>query len=1102
MKLVVDLHIHSFYSRATSKDLTFEHLYKWARIKGVNVVGTGDIAHPGWLKEMKDKLEPAEDGLFKLKNEFEKNIGKEIPKACNGIVRFLIGGEISNIYKRYDKVRKNHNLVFAPSFEATEKLQAQLEKIGNIRSDGRPILGLDARDLLEILLNIDPVAYLIPAHIWTPWFSLLGSKSGFDTVEECFGDLTQHIFALETGLSSDPPMNWRLSQLDKYTLVSNSDAHSPQKLAREANVFNTELSYSSLFDALRKSDSEKFWGTIEFFPEEGKYHYDGHRKCGIRWDPKTTLANNFICSICGKPVTIGVLNRVETLADREEGEKPSRVHHFKSLIPLPEILAEVYQVGDSTKKVIENYDLMLSKLGPELSILQDIPLEDIKQVGGELLAEGIRRMRRGEVTLAGGYDGEYGVIKLFNEGERDKFGTQIGFFNIEEKEIANDELELNIAPCEDRNITPVINEKDVEYSANDYSALVKKQNNIQEDSNPVLSGLNEQQKEAVLCIDIPLIIVAGPGTGKTRTLTHRIAYLVLERQVTPENILAITFTNKTAGEMYNRLMNLLGIKPVDEITIKTFHAFGAMILHEEAEYAGINSSFAICNEDDRKNILQQINPNKIEKELNAILEKISFLKNKFIAPDSLQPGNDYGCDNECIEIYNEYETTLKKYQLLDFDDLITRAVKLFETKAEILQKYRLRYKWISVDEYQDINYSQYRLLKLLTGTENNICAIGDPDQAIYGFRGADRKYFLKFREDFLNAKTLHLIKNYRSSQIILNASNQVIAKISEKENVELLSDIVSRTKLKIYQAPTHKAEAEYVVHQIEKMVGGTSYFSMDSGRVDNDEQQEKSFSDFAVLYRLGAQSHALMEAFHRSGIPYQTIGETSLFERKEIKEVLSYLWFIYNPNSMYYRREIKKNYGKIIGLLEELSASVEIHPVAELIEKIREFISENTLHGIDGKQNELLHKLVLKAIPFGSRLKDFLESTALQKETDEYDPRADRVALLTLHASKGLEFPVVFIVGCEENLIPYKREGKFFDVEEERRLFYVGMTRAKEKLVLTNSKTRFLFGKTLENFPSRFLSDIEIALKDFIRSEPHKQKKEKKDKDTGQMGLF
>jgi len=593
MKLVVDLHIHSFYSRATSKDLTFEHLYKWARIKGVNGVGTGDIAHPGWLKEMKDKLEPAEDGLFKLKNEFEKNIGKEIPNACNGIVRFLIGGEISNIYKRYDIVRKNHNLVFAPSFEATEKLQAQLEKIGNIRSDGRPILGLDARDLLEILLNIDPVAYLIPAHIWTPWFSLLGSKSGFDTVEECFGDLTQHIFALETGLSSDPPMNWRLSQLDKYTLVSNSDAHSPQKLAREANVFNTELSYSSLFDALRKSDSEKFWGTIEFFPEEGKYHYDGHRKCGIRWDPKTTLANNFICSICGKPVTIGVLNRVETLADREEGEKPSRVHHFKSLIPLPEILAEVYQVGDSTKKVIENYDLMLSKLGPELSILQDIPLEDIKQVGGELLAEGIRRMRRGEVTLAGGYDGEYGVIKLFNEGERDKFGTQIGFFNIEEKEIANDELELNIAPCEDRNITPVINEKDVEYSANDYSALVKKQNNIQEDSNPVLSGLNEQQKEAVLCIDIPLIIVAGPGTGKTRTLTHRIAYLVLERQVTPENILAITFTNKTAGEMYNRLMNLLGIKPVDEITIKTFHAFGAMILHEEAEYSGINSSFAI-----------------------------------------------------------------------------------------------------------------------------------------------------------------------------------------------------------------------------------------------------------------------------------------------------------------------------------------------------------------------------------------------------------------------------------------------------------------------------------------------------------------------------
>ncbi|RMF69265.1 MAG: DNA helicase UvrD, partial [Calditrichaeota bacterium] len=281
MKFVADIHLHSHFSRATSKSLNLESLYKWAQLKGVHVVGTGDIAHPGWLDEMKARLEPAEDGLFRLKPEVARAVEAEVPKACRNTVRFMLAGEISNIYKKADKVRKIHNVVCLPSFDAVERFQARLEQIGNIRSDGRPILGLDARDLLEIVLETDPQGHLIPAHIWTPWFSLLGSMSGFDSVEACFADLTPHIFALETGLSSDPPMNWRLSALDKYTLVSNSDAHSPQKLAREANVFETELSYGNIFAALQSGSKQAFLGTIEFFPEEGKYHYDGHRKCGV-----------------------------------------------------------------------------------------------------------------------------------------------------------------------------------------------------------------------------------------------------------------------------------------------------------------------------------------------------------------------------------------------------------------------------------------------------------------------------------------------------------------------------------------------------------------------------------------------------------------------------------------------------------------------------------------------------------------------------------------------------------------------------------------------------------------------------------------------------
>ncbi|MFN8458048.1 MAG: endonuclease Q family protein [Anaerolineae bacterium] len=239
MQFIADLHIHSHYSRATSKDLTFEHLSKWAQFKGVQVVGTGDIAHPGWLQEMKDKLEPAEEGLFRLKQEYAQAVQREVPAACQAPVRFMLAGEISSIYKKNDKTRKIHNIIFAPSLTVVERIQAALEKIGNIRADGRPILGLDSRDLLEIILDIDPQNHLIPAHIWTPWFAMLGSMSGFDSVAECFDDLTPYIFALETGLSSDPPMNWRVSSLDGYTLVSNSDAHSPQKLAREATLFAT-----------------------------------------------------------------------------------------------------------------------------------------------------------------------------------------------------------------------------------------------------------------------------------------------------------------------------------------------------------------------------------------------------------------------------------------------------------------------------------------------------------------------------------------------------------------------------------------------------------------------------------------------------------------------------------------------------------------------------------------------------------------------------------------------------------------------------------------------------------------------------------------------
>jgi DNA helicase-2/ATP-dependent DNA helicase PcrA len=345
MKFIADFHIHSKYSRATAKNLDLESLYVAAQIKGITVIGTGDFTHPAWWQELQDKLVPAEEGLFQLRTDIARACDDQVPMTCRRPVRFMLVTEISNIYKKEGRTRKNHNLVFMPDAQSAEKFNRRLDALGNIQSDGRPILGLDARNLLEIVLETNDRGYLIPAHIWTPWFSLLGSKSGFDTVAQCFEDLTPHIFALETGLSSDPSMNWRVSKLDRYTLVSNSDAHSPSKLGREANRFDTELSYGAIHRAMESANPDQFLGTIEFFPEEGKYHVDGHRKCGFRCHPSRTQDLAGLCPVCGKPLTLGVLYRVEELADRAEGACSAKAAPFQNLIPLEDVLSETLQVG-------------------------------------------------------------------------------------------------------------------------------------------------------------------------------------------------------------------------------------------------------------------------------------------------------------------------------------------------------------------------------------------------------------------------------------------------------------------------------------------------------------------------------------------------------------------------------------------------------------------------------------------------------------------------------------------------------------------------------------------------------------------------------------
>jgi len=412
MEFIADFHIHSKYSRATSRDMDVRHLAEWAKLKGITLMGTGDFTHHLWLEELKNNLEDCANGLFKYQD-----------------INFILTTEISSIYSKRGKTYRVHNMIFSPSFKTVDKINDKLGRLGNLASDGRPILGLDARELARIVFDIDENCMVVPGHIWTPWFSVFGSMSGFDKIEDCFEKETAKIFALETGLSSDPAMNWRLSALDKFTLISNSDSHSPAKIGREANVFDCDMDYKTIREVLKTKDNKRFLYTVEFFPEEGKYHYDGHRLCGIRWSPKETRQHNGKCMKCGKPVTVGVMNRVEQLADRPEGFKPDNAIPFKSLIPLNEIIADSKGVAKTSVAVEREYRAVLAKFGTEFEILLRASKEELLKGLPPKVADGVMRVREGKVNIKAGFDGEYGIISIFGEGgAQEKSEQQLSLF--------------------------------------------------------------------------------------------------------------------------------------------------------------------------------------------------------------------------------------------------------------------------------------------------------------------------------------------------------------------------------------------------------------------------------------------------------------------------------------------------------------------------------------------------------------------------------------------------------------------------------------------------------------------------------------------------
>ena len=1097
MTFYADLHVHSKYSRATSRNCDLEHLAIWARKKGISIVGTGDFTHPAWRAELKDKLVPAEPGLFRLRPDLERAVEERLPPACRSrrtAVRFMLSVEISTIYKKFDKTRKIHHLIYTPDFDSTDRVVDSLSRIGNLHSDGRPILGLDSRHLLEIALESGPGSYLVPAHIWTPWFAALGSKSGFDAIDDCYGDLAPHIFAVETGLSSDPPMNWRVSSLDRFRLVSNSDAHSPEKLGREVCVFDTELDYFALRRALETGQG--YEGTLEFFPEEGKYHLDGHRNCHVRLSPGETRAHEGRCPACGKPLTVGVMHRVEDLADRpEEAAPPETAGTMQSLVPLPEILSEIHQVGPKSKRVAQHYESLLGQLGPELQLLNTLPLEDIAPAASSLVTEAVSRLRKQEVIRHPGYDGVYGTIRLFQDVELRQYTRGASLFREDSPAAASAEGESAHSSVDAGARNPVGRSTPGSRSAPDSRSTADDR------STDILAGLDADQRRAVETIAGPLLIVAGPGSGKTRALTHRIAHLVTNHAVPPARCLAITFTRRAAGEMRDRLRTLLP-EAWEHVALHTFHSLGLSILNEHHNAAGLQRGFRIASDAERIQLLRDA-LDVSEKRARGQLSAISHAKRTRASP----------AGESAAEALGAYEREMEARNLCDFDDLIIRAADALESTPVLRAQYRKHCRWVSIDEYQDVDEQQVRLMKLLVPPGGNICAIGDPDQAIYGFRGADVRFFSEFQRDFPGTKVVRLTRNYRSDRNIVALSSQVIARsgsarritergrgdggnpsqvtarsgsdrrITERGRgdggdppqvvvrsgsdpvVEDAPDLVT-----LHEAPTEKAEAEFIVQSLELTLGGHSFFSIDSGRSTDAEGHDFSFSDFAVLYRTEAQAPALVEALQRSGMPFQHRSHRRLLEHPGVTAAIDALREAPRPGSVREQLETACLGGDLRGAQ------------------------------MDAQMMEACELLRPAAVACGDDLDRFLSDLSLGIEVDTWDPRADRISLLTLHAAKGLEFPVVFIAGCENGLLPltWGKASKTV-LDEERRLFYVGVTRAQTKLYLCRAGKRLWRGKIRELPPSPYLTDIEEQLLERRLSRiPEKQTKN----EDSQLNLF
>ena len=1143
---LADLHIHSRFSRATSSRLTLPHLAAWSRLKGLSVTATGDFTHPGWREELRTLLVRDEaSGLYRLKDA--PDLTHEAPgytdPAGDGDPRgplFILEAEISSIYKKDGAVRKVHNLVYMPDLDSVERLCRKLEQIGNLASDGRPILGLDSHDLLEMVLETDERGVLIPAHIWTPWFSLFGSRSGFDSVEACFGDLSTHIFAVETGLSSDPDMNRCWSALDCMVMVSSSDAHSGENLGREATVFSGAPSYDGLFGALRRAAAGEaaakdcaWLGTLEFFPEEGKYHLDGHRACHVVLDPEQTRQLHNRCPVCGRELTVGVLNRVMALADRKVPQPPAGTD-FVSLIPLAEMVGELLGVGAKSVKVRARCAELLDRLGPELEILCTLPEEALRREW-DLLGEAVSRMRRGHVFRQGGYDGEYGVVRVFAPEERERLcggrrsrqgvlSAGLGLCGLVPPQ--SDLQRVSVAEgngqsrCGGVVVTPRTENQDTAVCAPDVadvlyasrpeairdpqkiSGAAMVQGDFQTVSSlagrstgshssargdaaqdadsgisnaravsgqflpegqgddafaimaaadtPVSFGgrgfqWSASQRTAIMAGPEPVLVLAGPGAGKTRTLIGRMERLLAEG-LPAERLVAVTFTRRAAGELRERLATALPEASMP--AADTLHALALpfwpgerpIILSEESARA----AFARCA---KAGGLEE------GKAVRAAFDRLALCRERLTASDEADH-----------DLFARYTAWKRERGLADYTDLLESWLARL-TAGEV----SVPWEALLVDEIQDLSPLQLALIRALLPLDGRgFFGIGDPDQAIYGFRGAQPDVAAALAAYWPELRTVKLEESYRAGTAILTSAQALLAGRGVSGSLRTAREIPAR--LKLFSAPDAAREAAWIAGEIGRLLGSTSHTLVDARRQEDPLAGSCSPGELAVLVRLKALMPPLREALFARGIPV-AVPETEAF------------WS--EPR---------------IALMLVLAARAMGHPMV---------LPEAEPSALPELDRAVWHEgpdAVLAALastpPFDPLVRDLaafrelrrrwretggwpalLDWICLRQELDLAREAGEQVRIMTVHAAKGLEFRAVFLPALEEGLLPFAgpdltTPGADVDallaarpeaLEEERRLLYVGVTRASEAVYASHAAQRRLYGRELRLAPSRFL---------------------------------